>query len=296
MKKNNITVRFVILLFSICIISIAQISNVRQTIENGRIVINYSLRGAPNEIFDIYITANDGQNHYITPQTITGDILETNPEQLKTIWWEPQLEGLPLAGWTITLFAKINYTAKLGIKWVLIQGGPRGDYFISATEVTFDQYDAFCESTGLMKPRAEYGRGKQPVVNVNLSDALSFCVWLKEKSGTTVRLPEEDEWEFAAQGGNKCTGHSYSGSDKIDDVAWYNANSGNSTHEVATKKPNELGIYDMSGNVWEWCGTSGVFRGGAWYNIENSCKIYSKIGGDLSKRNNACGFRLLQKK
>jgi formylglycine-generating enzyme required for sulfatase activity len=134
--------------------------------------------------------------------------------------------------------------------FVLVQGGPGGDFYISATEVTFDQYDAFCDATGYKKPRADFGRGNQPVINVNAADAIAYCEWLSKETGTTIRLPEENEWEFAAKGGMRSNGYQYSGGNSIDDVAWHKKNSGAKAHEVATKDPNELGLYDMSGNVW----------------------------------------------
>jgi formylglycine-generating enzyme required for sulfatase activity len=191
----------------------------------------------------------------------------------------------------------MNLTAKedIGIQWVLVQGGPGGDFSISATEVTFAQFDKFCDATGYGKPNVNFGRGKQPVINVNVADAQAFCNWLSKEIGTTVRLPEENEWVYASKGGNKSRGCEYSGSNSVDDVAWYSGNSESKTHEVGTKKPNELGIYDMSGNVWEWCGTSGAIRGGSWFNLDSGCRMSYR--GDVSPgyRGLDLGFRVVQK-
>jgi len=94
---------------------------------------------------------------------------------------------------------------------------------------------------------------KQPVNNVNWYDAQSFIKKLNALTGKNYRLPTEAEWEYAARGGNKSQGYKYSGSNNIDEVAWYDLNSGNRYHPVGEKMPNELGIYEMSGNMWEWC-------------------------------------------
>ena len=188
------------------------------------------------------------------------------------------------------------FKGPIGINWVFVQGGSRGDFYISATEITFDQIDSFCEATGYDKPSDNFGRGQQPVVNVNVTDAVAFCKWLSKKTGTTVRLPEEYEWEYAAIGGNKSKGHKYSGSNDIREVAWYDRNSGGKTHEVAMKKANELGIYDMSGNVWEWCGTAGAIRGGSWKNFERECSCLDRVGDHPDHRDSCHGFRVLQEK
>ena len=80
---------------------------------------------------------------------------------------------------------------------------------------------------------------------MNVADAVSFCQWLRKETGTTIRLPEENEWEYAAHGGNKSKGNEYSGSDDVDEVAWYSDNSEGRTHEGASRLPNELGIYRL---------------------------------------------------
>lgn len=121
-------------------------------------------------------------------------------------------------------------------------------YYIGQTEVTQDLWEAVMGSNP-----SEFKGAKLPVENVSWDDCQEFIRKLNQKTGKNFRLPTEAEWEYAARGGNLSQHYEYSGSNKIGDVAWHGDNSGDETHIVATKQPNELGIYDMTGNVYEWC-------------------------------------------
>ncbi|MFA7543968.1 MAG: SUMF1/EgtB/PvdO family nonheme iron enzyme [Candidatus Cloacimonadaceae bacterium] len=136
------------------------------------------------------------------------------------------------------------------------------------------------------------------------------CNW----TANGYRLPTEMEWMYAAKGGNQSQGYTYSGSNDINAVAWYSSNSGSTTHTVGTMLPNELGIYDMSGNVWELCwdilgsypsgaqtdphgassGSPRVRRGGSWYNSVNSCAVSYRIGGNVAGSDLGVGFRCVR--
>ena len=152
-------------------------------------------------------------------------------------------------------------------------------YYIGKTEVTQALWMAVMGSNP-SRFKGDY----LPVEQVSWDDCQEFIRKLNALTGQNFRLPTEAEWEFACRGGNNSRGYKYSGSNDIDNVAWYDGNSGYKTHPVATKLPNELGIYDMTGNVWEWCsdwygdyssgaqtnpkgpydGSARVYRGGSW--------------------------------
>ena len=151
-----------------------------------------------------------------------------------------------------------------------------------------------------------------PVENVNWYDVQEFIRKLNAHTGKNYRLPTEAEWEYAARGGNKGGGYKYSGSNNINDVVWYISNNGNKTQPVGTKRPNELGIYDMSGNVLEWCndwyedysglsrtnpqgppsGTNRVLRGGGWSSGAQHSRISIRYQRTPDFRFNNIGFRL----
>ncbi|NCC53221.1 MAG: formylglycine-generating enzyme family protein, partial [Spartobacteria bacterium] len=163
---------------------------------------------------------------------------------------------------------------------------------------------------------------RRPVEMVSWKKAVEFCRKLTEQDHRTGRLPAEYEytlpseaqWEYAARGGEKSKGYVYAGSDSIGEIAWYDGNSGNTTHEVGGLKANELGLYDMSGNVWEWCmdkwhdsyngapedgsvwmsGNSSfrVSRGGGWGNSARLCRSAIRDCDALSRTRSYLGFRV----
>ena len=166
------------------------------------------------------------------------------------------------------------------------------DYYIGETEVTQELWNAVMGSN----PSNFTGNMQHPVEQVSWDDCQTFIYKLNQLTGETFRLPTEAQWEYAARGGNKSKGYTYSGSNEIDDVAWYYSNSSRTTHPthpVKTKAPNELGIYDMTGNVYEWCsdwygayssaaqtdptgpatGSFRVSRGGSWFSYASRCRV-----------------------
>ena len=182
-------------------------------------------------------------------------------------------------------------------------------YYIGETEVTQELWQAVMGSN-----HSDFMSSKHPVEGVSWNDCQTFISKLNSITGKTFRLPTEAEWEYSARGGSKSQNYTYSGSNTIDDVAWYTENGSSKTHEVATKAPNELGIYDMSGNVWEWCqdwygsdyyssspsnnptgpssGSSRVKRGGSWSNSATGCRVSHRDNSNPASAYYYLGLRL----
>ena len=210
-------------------------------------------------------------------------------------------------------------------------------FYISKYEITQQQYKAVMGNNP-----SEFKGDNLPVEQVSWYDALNFCNALSQSEGLTpcytingtkvtsdfeangYRLPTEAEWEYAAKAGTKTDFYSgkltYSGNSPIDPnldkIAWYSANSSNTTHPVGQKTPNAFGLYDMSGNVWEWCwdryaeypsketkdyqgpeiGTYRVYRGGGWRNLAWYCRSTNRDRNYLDDKNNSLGFRVVKAK
>ncbi len=226
-------------------------------------------------------------------------------------------------------------------------------FYLADVPVTFWKYGLFLYANGEEKQVKDVApswgaNGDHPLVNVSWYDATEYCNWLSEANGLSkvyaidkdkkdpnnkydndrlkwlvtedhtangYRLPTEAEWEYAARGRGRRPGDQFAGSDKLDEVGWYNGNSGSQTHPVAKKKPNELGLYDMSGNVREWCwdwhdsgyyeksknskdpkgpdsGAYRVLRGGSWYVVPADACCANRDGSGPGYRNDSNGFRL----
>ncbi len=178
-------------------------------------------------------------------------------------------------------------------------------------------YDAveFCNRLSEMQgyaPAYAIDKEKKDPNNVSGDDKLKWTVTLNP-SANGYRLPTEAEWEYAARGGIKSQGFEYAGGEKLDEVAWYRDNSHGETKPVGLKLPNELGLYDMSGNVWEWCwdwrgdfkpgaqidpvgpekGYTRVLRGGSWYYDAERCRVALRGNYYPAYRFNYYGFRLV---
>ena len=216
------------------------------------------------------------------------------------------------------------------------------DFYLSRYEVTSGEFRAFIEATGYQTDAEKEGSSwgfegtelkkipgrnwrrdpkdnpaldNHPVTSVSWNDAVAYCEWLSKKTGQKYRLPTEAEWEYAARGGNQSKGYIYAGSSiGIATVAWYSGNSRENTQPVGRRKANELGLYDMSGNVWEWCsdwydkeyyknspnndpqgpnlGSSCVLRGGCWNSSKSGCRISKRLSLLLTDRGDYSGFRI----
>ena len=193
-------------------------------------------------------------------------------------------------------------------------------FYIGMLEVTQSQWEKVVgTSIYQQKSKADasstYGVGPDyPMYYVSWDEAMEFCRLLSNKTGRTYTLPTEAQWEYAARGGNKNEGAKYAGSNMIDAVAWYTDNSGSSTHIVGSKRANALGIYDMSGNVYEWCkdwyansyvsydtnnpvgpssGSSRVYRGGGWSSGASGGRVTFRNANTPGFRGDYVGFRVV---
>ena len=183
-------------------------------------------------------------------------------------------------------------------------------FYMGETEVTQALWKAVMDGNN---PSYFTGDDNLPVEKVSWDDCQTFIAKLNQMTGKTFRLPTEAEWEYAARGGKKPKGYEYAGSGNIDLVAWYDDNSESKTHPVGTKTKNDLGLYDMSGNVWEWCGdwygsysseaqtnptgpatgSYRVYRGGSWFSFALYCRVSFRNYSTPSNRDDNLGLRLV---
>ena len=182
------------------------------------------------------------------------------------------------------------------------------DYYMGKYEVRQSEWEAVMGSNP-----SRFKGADLPVEQVSWEDCHEFIERLNALTGLSFKLPTEAQWEYAARGGRLSKGYKYSGSNNLGEVGWYGSNSGDCTHRIGEKQPNELGLYDMSGNVWEWCedlygnyssdsqrdpsgaasGFSRVTRGGSWFGDAGFCRVSNRDSEPLGYRRNYLGFRLV---
>lgn len=290
------------------------VSNVDAYQEGKNIIITYNTDKA-GSVGDVYCSTDGGRTWGAPLKQVTGDVNKQVPAGSHRIVWDVLSEREKLAGANICFKVEANsgrFTVNgVSFEMVRVEGGTfrmgatseqgsdvwdnekpvhsvtLSGYYIGKTEVTQVLWEAVM---GINPSR--FKGDYLPVENVSWDDCQEFIRKLNSMTGQNFRLPTEAEWEFACRGGNNSRGYKYSGSNNLGSVAWYDGNSGNKTHPVGTKAPNELGIYDMSGNVWEWCadwygdyssgaqtnptgpygGSNRVYRGGSWNYDVGRCR------------------------
>ena len=222
---------------------------------------------------------------------ICGRPLQGNTEQNEQTFMVKGVEFkmIKVEGGTFSMGATSEQSSDAFDKEKPVHSVTLSDYHIGETEVTQELWEAVMGSN----PSWVKVNNQRPVEMVSWNDCQEFIKELNRLTGKNFRLPTEAEWEYAARGGKYSRGYKYSGSNNADEVAWYRSNSGRTTHPVKTKKANELGLYDMSGNVYEWCndrcgdyqrysqtnptglseGEYRVLRGGGWCYFDMGVRV-----------------------
>jgi formylglycine-generating enzyme len=312
----------------------AELKNERARQEGNRLVISYDLEGKEQQA-DVGLTITvDGKTYKSSDLHVEGDVGKVRPGKGRRITWNI-LQDFPRglragADWELSTTGDAFKDPVTGMEFVFVKGGCYqmgdtfgdgqshekpvhevcvGDFYIGKYEVTQGQWQAV---TGSNPSNFSNCGANCPVEQVSWNDVWNFMVELNSKSGKHYRLPTEAEWEYAARSGGKS--EKYAGGNDVDAAAWYDGNSGSKTHPVGQKKPNGLGLYDMSGNVWEWCsdwygsdyyknsprdnpqgpasGSYRVLRGGSWYNRPWGVRAAIRNWDNPDYRFNNIGFRL----
>ncbi len=304
------------------------VSNVAAEQQGNALLIHYNLTtDNPCEV-SLFVSLTDGKTWTGPLLRVSGDVGKDISGGSHTIRWEVLEEMEQLVGSGIQFKVVGSGKKPYEHEMVFVKGGTfmmgsndgeddersvhqvtLTDFSIGKFEVTQAQWRTVMGSN----PSKFAGCDQCPVEQVSWDDVQQFITTLNSKTGKNYRLPTEAEWEYAARGGNQSRGYTYSGSNDIGSVAWCNENSGSKTHAVGQKQANQLEIYDMSGNVWEWCSdwygtyssspvvspsgaSSGQFRvarGGSWIGIPRFCRVALRYFINPDSRGSGLGFRLV---
>lgn len=272
---------------------------------NDRLLVQVKTRAGTYHA-DHYLIVNEGKG-YLSIELSRPDLIMkyTTGSKQKSCLDEIAANMVAVTGGSFKMGNENGGPAEKPIHTVRLK-----NFAISKYEVTQEQWKTLMgENPGYFKNCPQC-----PVENISWDDAMRFIKRLNELSGKPYRLPTEAEWEYAAKGGNETAHNQYSGSNTLNDVAWYYLNSHRQTHPVGTKMPNELGLYDMTGNVWEWChdwygetyyvtspvdnpqgpinGELHVLRGGSWFDFDIESRTTYRFRPLSDYRMYILGFRL----
>ena len=320
-------VQIICFLVSINSISAQSVTNVRAEQDLGKVVINYSLETTTPCEISVFFSSDNGNSWRSLTNSLNGDFGKNIGGGERRIEWnllnEKDISESDEFKFKITATIKKSFEPEM----VFVEGGTfymgsnlrdidekpihavtLDSYSIGKYEVTQAQWKAVMgnyatDHEACDKFPTNYARS-QDVSDINKLNSLT---------GKNYRLPTEAEWEFAARGGNLSKGYTYSGSNDINEVAWFSDNSEKTLHFVGTKQCNELGIHDMSGNVWEWCsdwygeysrksqnnpigpskGNGRVLRGGGSVGLANNCRSTKRMSYNFEVRDTYAGFRLV---
>ena len=349
MKKRNVILAITVLL-AVATSSAQTVTNVTAEQVGKTIHVSYDLDKQAD--ITLFVSTNGGST-YVQLYRVSGDVGENVSAGNKTIVWDVLAEQDKLLGENIVfkVMAKgeddnLTFTVNgVTFKMIYVEGGTFimgctseqeadcyddekpahqvtvSSFYMGETEVTQELWRAMMgDNSNATEGTFDNKAGYFPMECVSWYDCLDFVRKLNQLTGKTFRLPTEAEWEYAARGGNKKSGYKYAGGSNAGDVAWYQDNSDYETHPVKGKWPNELGLYDMSGNVWEWCsdrfgdysstaqtnpsgpssGKYRVVRGGSYEYIDRGLRVSSRTGyyPDFSCSDNdggeyGSGFRLV---
>lgn len=318
----------------------AEVKNDTVRQEGSRLVVSYDLEGTETLAKVVVTITVAGKTYGVDELHLEGDVGMVRPGKGKKIWWNV----LQDFSHGLTEDVEVNVFAGggdfrdpvTGMDFVWVSGGcyqmgcgpwqsecdddekPVHEvcvdgFWMGKTEVTQQQWEEIMDDNPSRNASLFKNTDNFPVERVSWNNTQDFIKKLSRQSGKSYRLPTEAEWEYAARSGAR--EEKYAGGSDFDAVAWHNGNSGKSTHPVAQKNPNGLGLYDMSGNVWEWCqdrydekyygnsprsnplGSSTcpfrVIRGGSWYHDPKSVRSTNRGGRDSGDSGDYIGFRLV---
>jgi formylglycine-generating enzyme required for sulfatase activity len=326
--RSKICLLFVVILGVTESISSQSVQNVYAMQDGNDILVNYTLETSSQCEVSLFFSSDNGVSWQYLLTDCTGDVGKNIGGGQKQIKWNVLASRDQLVGKGFQFKIKAIEEMEFEPEMVFVEGGTfqmgssngesderpvhtveLSSFSIGKYEVTQAQWRALMGSN----PSKFNGCDKCPVENVSWDDVQLFISKLNEITGKKFRLPTEAEWEYAARGGKKSIGYDYCGSNDLGAVGWYSVNSSNKTHPTGLKKPNELEIYDMSGNVWEWCsdwygdynagkminpkglklGQYRIIRGGGWGYDASNCRPAMRNGDFSNSESRYYGFRLV---